>query len=200
MDDGRYHKDNVYIHHNYTEGNAGFLESSWEYDYLPFVQEVHNLRVAFNVSVDGQAWLYLWAPCHDCYFDNNTVIRTRDFSSPLDAVVVLDFEGVHFRNNIIVHQSEPFRGQGAGGVVTEGNWYFNIGAGAAPNGDPEPAGSGDPGLVDLDGDNFHLTCESPLIGRGVNLGAPYSLDFEGNALPQTGPWDIGAFQAQGCGD
>jgi len=182
LDDGRFHKDNFYIHHNYTEGNAGFLESSWEFDNNPFVQEVHNLRVAFNVSVDAQDWLYLWAPCHDCYFDNNTVIRTHDFTSPL--------------NNLIVYSSEVYQGDGVAGILTENNWYFNINNGSQSPWDPNPAGSGDPGLVDLAGGDYRLTGNSPLIGKGTNLGEFYSVDFDGNLLSENGAWDIGAFQAR----
>ena len=196
LDDGRFHKDNFYIHHNYTEGNAGFIESSWEYDNSPFVQEVHNLRVAFNVNVDAQDWLFLWAPCHDCYFDNNTVIRTDDFTSPINDVVFVDFDGVNFRNNLIVHASSVFQGGGAAGVVTENNWYLNVENWARRLVDPNQAGSGDPGLVDLDGGDYRLRSDSPLIGKGSNLRGFYSVDFEGNALPESGAWDIGALQSQ----
>ncbi|MBK8026391.1 MAG: right-handed parallel beta-helix repeat-containing protein [Chloroflexi bacterium] len=199
LDDGRYHKDNVTIHHNYTEGNAGFLESSWEFDFMPFVQEVHNLRVAFNVSVDGQDWLYMWAPCHDCTFDNNTVIRTHDFGSPLNDVAYLDFEGIQFRNNLIVYSGDAYQGPGASGIVTENNWYFNVENPSRTHWDRQQAGSGDPGLVDLVGGDYHLTCDSALIGNGTNLSAMYDVDFEGNALPEDGAWDVGAYLAQECG-
>ncbi|MBL8130832.1 MAG: hypothetical protein JNL42_03165 [Anaerolineae bacterium] len=198
LDDGRYHKDNFFIHHNFTEGNAGFIESSWEYDFLPFVQEVHKLRVAFNVSIDGQDWLYMWAPCHDCTFDNNTVIRTHDFTSPLNDVAYLDFEGIQFRSNLFVYTDEVYRGPGARGVVTENNWYFNVERPSRSHWDWNKAGSGDPLLVDLAAGDYRPTCGSPLIGGGTNLGPQYSVDFAGVLLPEVSAWDIGAFQAQGC--
>jgi len=194
LDDGRFHKDNFYIHHNYTEGNAGFIESSWEFDNNPFVQEVHNLRVAFNVNFDAQDWLYLWAPCHECYFDNNTVIRTHDFTSPLNDVVWVDFDGVHFRNNLIVYSSDVYQGDGVDGIRTEKNWYLNVNNGSQSPWDPNPAGSGDPGLVDLAGGDYRLTSNSPLIEKGTNLSEFYSVDFEGNLLSESGAWDIGAYQ------
>ena len=200
LDDGRYHKDNFYIHHNYTEGNAGFLESSWEFDLNPFVQEVHNLRVAFNVSFDGQSWLYMWAPCHDCYFDNNTVIRTEGFTSPLDDVAYLDFGGIHFRNNLFVYHRDAYQGPARREVMTENNWYFNVERTALNHWDQNQAGSGDPMLADLPGPDFHLTCDSPLRGKAINLSELYAVDFEGNPLPETGPWDVGALQAQDCDD
>jgi hypothetical protein len=194
LDDGRFHKDNFYIHHNYTEGNAGFIESSWEFDYNPFVQEVHNLRVAFNVSFDAQDWLYLWAPCHDCYFDNNTVIRTHDFTSPLNDVVWVNFDSVNFRNNLIIYSSEVYQGEGVNGIITANNWYFNVNNWSHSPWDPNQAGRGDPGLVDIDGGDYRLISNSPLIGKGTNLGEFYSVDFEGNVLSESGTWDIGAFQ------
>ncbi len=198
LDDGRFHKDNFYIHHNYTEGNAGFIESSWGADYNPYVQEVHNLRVAFNVNVDGQDWLYMWAPCHDCYFDNNTVIRTHDFTSPLNDVAYLAFGGIHFRNNLFVYNArDAYQGPGAHGVITENNWYLNINDWSKIHWDPNQAGSGDPGLVDLENGDYHLKSDSPLRGRGVNLSEYYSVDYEGNTLSESGAWDVGALQFPG---
>ena len=198
LDDGRYHKDNVYIHHNYTEGNAGFLESSWELDYLPEVQEVHNLRVAFNVNYDGQGWILMWAPCHDCYFDNNTVIRTTAFGSPSNDVAYLAYGGIHFRNNLFVATREPYQGDGAADIITEGNWYFNPAGASTRHGDSSAAGSGDPLLIDLVGGDYRPTCASPLRAVGVNLSETYAVDFDRNALSAQGAWDVGAWQAQGC--
>ncbi|MCJ8331648.1 MAG: hypothetical protein HRT89_09655 [Lentisphaeria bacterium] len=63
IDFGKYHKKNIYIHHNYSEGNAGFLESSWDYDWPRFKQEIFNWRVSFNICYDGQSWLFMLAPC-----------------------------------------------------------------------------------------------------------------------------------------
>jgi len=195
LDDGRFHKNNFYIHHNYTEGNAGFIESSWGADYNPYVQEVHNLRVAFNVNVDGQDWLYMWAPCHDCYFDNNTVIRIHDFTSPLNDVAYLAFGGIHFRNNLIIYNTlDAYQGPGASGIVTENNWYLNINDWSEIHWDPNQAGSGDPGLVDIENGDYHLKSNSLLRGRGTNLSEYYSVDYQGNSLPESGAWDVGAFQ------
>ncbi len=199
LDDGRYHKDNFYIHHNYTEGNAGFLESSWGLDYMPFKQEVHNLRLAFNVNFDGQSWIYMWAPCHDCTFDNNTIIRTDDFDSPSNGVVFLDFGDIQFRNNLFVYTADDvYTGDGASGIVTEGNWYFNADGISEQRWDRNASGSGDPHLVDLAEGDYHPTCNSPLRGQGINLSDLYSTDFEENPLPTEEAWDIGALQAQGC--
>ena len=71
---------NILIHHNYSEGNAGFIESSWDYDWPRYRQEIYNWRVAFNVCYDGQSWLFLLAPCNEIYFDNNR--DTTDLGEP----------------------------------------------------------------------------------------------------------------------
>ncbi len=196
LDDGRYHKDNFYIHHNYSEGNAGFLESSWLYDYKPYVQEVHNLRVAFNVNFDAQSWLYMWAPCHECYFDNNTVIRFNDFGSPLDDGAYTDYPGIHFRNNLFVYTSDAYQGPGTEGIVPSNNWYFDYNDANAVHWDGKQAGSGEPGLRDLNNGNYELKSDSPLRGEGINLSQYYQVDFNGKVLPSDGSWDIGALQFQ----
>jgi len=192
LDDGRFHKDNVYIHHNYTEGNAGFLESSWTHDNNPFVQEVHNLRVAFNVNYDGQNWLFMWAPCHDCYFDNNTVIRNNDFRSPLYNDVLADFEDINFRNNLFVSRFDVFQGNTS--QIIANNWYLNFDRPGEVLFDSTQAGNGDPRLVNLMGRDFNLTSESPLRGKAMNLSEFYQVDFNGTTLPKSGAWDVGALQ------
>jgi hypothetical protein len=198
LDDGRYHKDNFYIHHNFSEGNAGFIESSWKYDNNPKVQEVHNLRVAFNICHDGQAWLYMWAPCHNTYFDNNTVIRNNQFGAPgknNDGALVT-YPGITFRNNLFVYTSatDAYQEGGSRKCVKTNNWYLNVNKYSAVHSDGKQAGSGDPLLVDLKKGNYHLTAKSPLRGKAENLSDTYSVDFDRQQLPKTGNWDIGALQ------
>ena len=194
FDDGRYHKDNLYVHHNFSQGNAGFFESSWEYDTPPMSQEVHNLRVAFNISNDGSHYLYLWAPTHDSYFDNNIANRNNDYPNwderDLDFVVA-DFAGATFRNNLnignqYVYGESPYYGS----ITVENDWYWEVGT---------VYGDGDPLLVDYDNGDYHPTTSSPLIGQAQNLIEHYSTDFDGVDLPTSGPWDIGAYYiGSGC--
>jgi len=55
-------------------------------------------------------------------------------------------------------------------------------------------------FVDLSGYNFHIdeTDGAPIIGAGVNLGAPYNLDIDGNTRPAEGGWTIGAYGGTGA--
>ena len=203
-----HHKRNIYIHHNYSEGNAGFLESSWDYDFPQYSQEVHNWRVSFNVCYDGQSWLFMLAPCTGIYFDNNTIARYYGFERGQDAGARMDVQGqqgtgvasgAHFRNNLFIYTSSPYTGNRAGGALKTDNWYYRKDQpGTVYNGDGNQAGSGDPLLEDLGNGNYNLMSGSPLRGLGVNLSAIYTnaLDFNGQPLPTSGNWDIGAMQYQ----
>ncbi len=204
IDCGRYHKKNIYIHHNYSEGNAGFLESSWDYDWPRYRQEIYNWRVSFNVCYDGQSWLFMLAPCTGIYFDNNTIARYNGFGRSQNACARLDVRGgnpvgkpsgAHFRNNLFIYSSSPYSGNRSGGALKTANWYSKH---QSPDtkykGDGNQAGSGDPRLVDLEKQDYRLKADSPLRGHAINLSELYKTDFNGRPLPKTGNWDIGAIQ------
>jgi hypothetical protein len=71
-----------------------------------------------------------------------------------------------------------------------------------------PVNGGDPKFVNETGYNFHLLTNSVLIGKGINLFvAPINLlgivtnlvsafttDRDGNLLPSSGAWDVGAYE------
>jgi len=204
IDCGRYHKKNIYIHHNYSEGNAGFIESSWDYDWPRYRQEIYNWRVSFNVSYDGQSWLFMLAPCTDIYFDNNTIARYNGFGRSQNACARLDVRGgnpvgkpsgAHFRNNLFIYSSSPYSGNRSGGALKTANWYSkHQSPGTKYKGDSNQAGSGDPRLVDLEKQDYRLKADSPLRGQAINLSELYKTDFNGRPLPKTGNWDIGAIQ------
>ena len=196
MDDGRNHKDNVYIHHNRTINNCGFLEISWDYDIQH--REVWNLRVAFNVSSDFQSIGFLEAPLHDSYIDNNTFDRTRQlhYNSTLEVQLGTPF----VRNNLIIFEdTSPYRADdGKLHVTPQNNWYYQVNNPDRVYFPESAAGNGEPGLVHfVNGGNsdYHLSENSPLRGVAQNLSGLYSEDFEGSALPMDGPWDVGAYKA-----
>ena len=195
MDDGRNHKDNVYIHHNRTINNCGFLEISWDYDIEH--REVWNLRVAFNVSTDFQSIGFLEAPLHDSYIDNNTFDRTHQlhFNSSME----VQLGNPIVRNNlIIVDGVSPYRADdGQLHVTPQNNWYYQVNNPDRIYFPESAAGNGNPGLVHFVSggvSDYHLSENSPLRGAAQNLSEFYSGDFEGNALPVEGPWDVGAYQ------
>ena len=104
------------------------------------------------------------------------------------------------RNNLFVYDdstSGVYQGNAGGGALKSNNWYLNYDNYAAVlGGDANKAGDGDPMVVDLAGGDYHLTEDSPLRDQGVNLSGTYSLDYDGQALPQMGAWDVGAMQFQ----
>jgi hypothetical protein len=42
--------------------------------------------------------------------------------------------------------------------------------------------------------DLHLLATSPARNKGINLGAPYNVDMDGNIAPASGAWDVGAYQ------
>ncbi len=195
MDDGRYHKDNVYIHHNRTINNCGFLEISWKYDIRRRI--VRNLRVAFNLSTDFQSIGFLEAPLFDSHIDNNTFDRTHQlhFNSTLEVQIGTPM----VRNNLfLIKGPPPYKADdGKLHVTPQNNWYYQVSKPKQAYFPESAAGNGDPGLVNfVDGgsSDYHLSKKSPLRGVAQNLSKVYSKDFEGNVLPVNGPWDIGALQ------
>lgn len=192
MDDGRNHKDNIYIHHNRTINNCGFLEISWDYDIEH--REVWNLRIAFNISTDFQSIGFLEAPLHDSYIDNNTFDRTRQLH--YNSAMEVQLGNPIVRNNLIILSGPaPYLADDEQHHVTQqNNWYYQVNDPSQVYFPQSAAGNGDPGLVDLEDGDYHLTGDSPLRGKGTNLSSVYSVDFEGNPLPNTGAWDIGALK------
>jgi hypothetical protein len=204
IDYGSYHKTNIFIHHNYSEGNAGFIESSWDYDWPQYSQEAKDWRVSFNVCYDGQSWLFMLAPCTGVYFDNNTVARYNGFGRAQDSGARMDVQGgspvgvasgAHFRNNLFIYTSSPYTGNRSGGALKTANWYLSYNNfSTVYGGDGNQAGSGDPKLKNLNSGNYKLMPDSPLRGKGMNLSSLYSVDFNGQTLRTNGNWDVGAMQ------
>ena len=144
------------------------------------------------------------APCTGIYFDNNTIARYNGFGRTQNAVARIDVRGgspvgkpsgAHFRNNLFIYSSSPFKGNRSGGALKTAKWYSKY---RSPRieykGDSNQAGSGDPHLVNLEKQDYRLKADSPLRGKAINLNEFYESDFDGHPLPKTGNWDIGAIQ------
>jgi hypothetical protein len=195
MDDGRFHKDNVYIHHNRTIENCGFLEISWQFDIQH--RSVKNLRVAFNISTDWQSIGFLEAPLYDSHIDHNTFDRSHQihFNSALEVQIGTPI----VRNNLFILKGPaPYiADDNKVHVINHNNWYYQISNPRQVYFPETAAGNGKPGLVNLvDAGNsdYHLTAESPLRGKAINLSNEYSVDFDDRLLPREGAWDVGALQ------
>lgn len=100
IDDARYDKSNISIHHNYTRDCQGFLEVTWtDIRQHPVYKgfEIHH-----NISDDYQQFIALWQGA-DCKFDNNTIIRRKKNANDWG---VFNIAGENtqnrIRNNLIV--------------------------------------------------------------------------------------------------
>ena len=106
-------------------------------------------------------------------------------------IVYTAFPGILFRNNLYVGTAKSFRGgpyKKKERVVARNNWFWNVDS-AQSDGDPE--------FIDMQGKDFRLSGDSPLRGKALNLSKNYTIDFAGNPLPESGPWDIGALSFGG---
>ena len=104
IDDGRNPKRDIFIHHNYTSSNMGFLEVSWFADIAK--TETHDLRITHNLSDDFQDFVMLWAPVHNTVIEENTIIRTRQVKNDIvPAVFICDYGGAIIRRNLIITDS-----------------------------------------------------------------------------------------------
>jgi hypothetical protein len=172
IDDGRNHKDNIYIHHNQTRHNMGFLEISWSYD----IKEMptSNIVIEYNVSRDYQDFVFWWAEDSQSRISNNTIIRT-DFVEGMaeDSVFVLDGQNISISNNIVVIRDDMwnpvFTGDGKDSSVHTNNCYWDIDDGIVNLG-VEPGTeefTADPQFVDFNGGDYHLLPGSPAEGLGA---------------------------------
>lgn len=200
LDDGRNPKEDIYIHHNYTVSNMGFLEVSWNADIQK--TETYGLRVEYNVSDDFQDFVMLWAPTHGCSIENNTIFRTRQIKNVIEPTVFCcDYGGVTIRNNLIVVDSTVT-------VFTRGNtddhhhthnlyWSRDgslpkIGTVLHPTElvrvNPRFRGK-------LKGPyGYELKRRSPAIDKGIATGRNSQVDFVGRTVPNGKGTDIGAFE------
>lgn len=172
IDDGRNHKDNIYIHHNQTLHNMGFLEISWDYDIRQM--PTSNIVIEHNVSRDYQDFVFWWAENSQSRINNNTIIRTDVLPGMArDTVFVLDGQDVAITENIIVTRDDMwqpvFDGRQRGAAVHTNNVYWNIDDGPVNLG-VEPGireFTVDPQFVDFNGGDYRLQAGSPAAGLGA---------------------------------
>lgn len=198
LDDGRNPKKDIYIHHNYTCSNMGFLEVSWFADIAK--TETYDLRIAYNVSDDYQDFVMLWAPTHDTFIENNTIFRRKQIKNAIvPAVFLCDYGGVTIQNNLIVVDSLTQVYTGKGEHFHSCNLYSSA-DGSLPNVGttlhPTEIYNSDPlfSRKRKSESDYSLSRKSPAIDAGVNLHGKYLLDFRGNRVFKGKCTDVGAFE------
>lgn len=204
LDDGRNPKTDIYIHHNYSSSNMGFLEVSWFADIAK--TETHDLRVSYNVSDDYQDFVMLWAPTHDSYIENNTIFRRKQVKNAIvPAVFLCDFGGVTIRNNLVCVDSltRVFTGKPEylNTNIHTNNLYWSI-DGSKPKIETVLHSSELYNVNPLfiknpkSESDFSLQRKSPAIDTGMDLRGMHKFDFSGNPVPSGQGTDIGAFEFQ----
>jgi hypothetical protein len=198
LDDGRNPKTDIYIHHNYTSSNMGFLEVSWFADIAK--TETHDLCIAYNVSDDYQDFVMLWAPTHDTYIENNTIFRRKQIKNAIvPAVFLCDYGGVTIRNNLIVVDSltQVYTGKGIHDHTNNLYWSAD---GSLPNTGVTLHATE---IYNIDPQfskkrksetDYSLEKKSPAIDAGMHTERKYTIDFARNPVPSGKGPDIGAFE------
>lgn len=74
IDDARFDKSNISIHHNYSRDCQGFLEVTWSD--VKQNPKYENFSIHHNVSDDYQQFIALWRGAN-CNIENNTIIRRK---------------------------------------------------------------------------------------------------------------------------
>jgi len=100
IDDARYDKSDISIHHNYTRGCQGFLEVTWtDVKQNPAYR---NFQINHNVSDDYQQFIALWRG-EACRIENNTIIRRKVNANDWGVFNITQRNAKNvIRNNIIV--------------------------------------------------------------------------------------------------
>lgn len=186
---------NIKIHHNYSQGNQGFLEVA---------QAEGSIVLAYNISNDYQQFVILYEGSK-CVFENNTVLRVLPKNSITDVVFTFKESGNIIRNNIFAVNSgrKVFSTNGTevwGRSNYEGQKHYNNVYFSVDESQPDPCGLAlgpgekiaDPRFVDFAKRNLHLRADSPAIDAGAEAGP--AADFDGTQVPQGKAPDIGAYE------
>jgi hypothetical protein len=90
-----------------------------------------------------------------------------------------------YKNNILYLNSDQDIWTGGGTATFAGNLCTRSGTNCANVGDPQ--------FINASGNDFHLSPSSPAINTGISL-SEVPCDFDGNARPSGGAYDIGAYE------
>ena len=202
IDDARYPKSNISIHHNYSRDCQGFIEVTWTdvAQNPPYL----NFSIHHNVSDDYQQFIAMWRGANFS-IENNTIIRRKKNVNDWGVFNITQYNSKNLiRNNIVVVENDivvfnlGILGNAQPNNIIENNLYWaasgelNIGL--------EESGSkaifSNPKFLNYSNANkasdFSLSENSPAIDKGLNLG--YLIDFNDITIPQNLLPDIGAFE------
>lgn len=191
---------NVEVHHNYFHDNWILTEVGGKTGgRCSYVTYHHNVCVnyhgrAFTLHLSDGAGQY-GTSMDNIVVENNTFYDIYADNIDPYSHAFIDCNGTAndniflFRNNIVYQDN---------GSMYQGNdtWghYYNIWYGGISRNATLRTGelNQNPLFVDRASRDFHLQSGSPAIDSGTNTG--YSIDYDGNSIPQNGTYDMGAFE------
>jgi|CXWL01.1.fsa_nt_gi parallel beta-helix repeat protein len=159
----------------YDNGIRGTLKTTLEHSASVIITRGRNNRVYNNLVYNSYGGVRVWGNADNTLVANNTIYGNVTYGIKVDGATN---ENTRIVNNISW-------GNPDGQIVNEGTNTTIEGNNLTSN----------PGVVNAAGADFHLLAGSPAINAGANL---YSLgvtkDFAGIARPQTGAFEIGAYE------
>ncbi|GAB3415818.1 hypothetical protein [Niabella aquatica] len=204
VDDARYDKSDIHIHHNYTKDCQGFLEVTWtDVKQHP---DYRDFRIHHNISDDYQQFTAIWQGAHFS-IDHNTIIRRKVNANDWGVFNITENNSKNkIRNNIIITEKDiPVFNTGLQGTHTPNNIIshnlYYAASGKLVMGKEGPGTAavyGDPALKEYImariPDHFDLKENSVAIDKAMNLG--YTSDFKNARIPVGAMPDIGAFEKE----
>lgn len=202
IDDARFDKSNIHIHHNYSRDCQGFLEVTWtDVKQHP---DYRDFRIHHNISDDYQQFVAIWQG-EACLIEHNTIVRRKTNANDWGVFNITENNARNkIRNNVIITENDiPVFNTGLRGTHTPNNiishnLYFAA-SGSLVMGKEGPGTSpiyGHPLLQNYAGaavaDDYRIQAGSPAIDRGLALG--YQEDFLKHPIPERGGADVGAFE------
>lgn len=201
VDDARFEKSHISIHHNYTRDCQGFLEIT--YKDVKTAPKYENFLIHHNISDDYQNFILLWQGAN-FKIENNTIIRRKRNSNDKGVFNITQLDSKNLiRNNIIVVEKNIqifFVGkkQRNANTIIQNNLYYAA-SGSLDFGSEEPGSSpvyGNPNFINYATasvtDDYSIKSGSMAIDRGMKSG--HLIDFMGTSIPQKSGVDIGAFE------
>jgi len=204
IDDARYDKSDISIHHNYTRDCQGFLEVTWtDVKQKPSYK---NFQIHHNVSDDYQQFIALWRG-ENCRIENNTIIRRKVNANEWGVFNITQLNSRNLiRNNIVVTENNVVvfnlgrKGTARPDNIITNNLYFAA-KGKLKMGKEGP---GDSAMFEnplfknyhhaVSAADFSISTKSPASDAGLDVG--YEKDFAGTKIPQNGKADVGAFECK----
>jgi predicted alpha-1,2-mannosidase len=203
IDDARFEKSHIAIHHNYTKDCQGFLEVTWtDVKQNPAYK---NFQIHHNVSDDYQQFIALWRG-EGCHIENNTIIRRKVNANDWGVFNITQRNSQNFvRNNIIVTEKDIMifnvgrKGTAKPNTIISNNLYYTADGklNMGKEGPGDSAVFSDPIFKNYEhasrAEDFNIRKGSAAIDKGLPI--DYLIDFSNHAIPRVKP-DIGAFEFQ----